>query len=114
MLGKFWYETGGCYYNKPGKVRVAICGICRAKMKVERNVLAHTCFAEAMAGKKRRVDFFFCPRSREDWHKQIEELKMDVQRESISAWNNPIQFKKMKRAAKKEILNLLRLVERAL
>ncbi len=107
MLEKFWYGTGSHYFPEPGKIKVATCGICNARMTVRRNVLGPTCFAEAMAGRKHRHDSFWCPRQKEAWHERIHRLKMDVYHEAINR-RDPIGLEKMKRAAKKEILNLLK------
>jgi len=107
MLEKFWYETGSNYFPEPGKIKVATCGICKAQMEVERDALRATCLAEALAGRKHRCDYFFCSRQNEAWHQRIHCLKMDVYREAINR-HDLINLEKMKKAAKKEILKLLK------
>ena len=107
MLEKFWYGTGSQYFSKPGTEKVATCGICNAKMKVRRNVLVSTCLAEALAGRKHRSDHFSCPRQNESWHERIYCLKTDVYKEARDH-RDSIGLEKMKKAAKKEILKLLK------
>ena len=72
--------NNGCYFPAPGKVRKAECGICDAKMNVERNVFGPTGFAEAMGKGGHLHDSFYCPNYSEEWHKKIVDMKMSAYR----------------------------------
>ena len=103
-----WYGNGGYFFPDPGKVKTVKCGVCNSLMKVERNLYSATSWAESMARRKHKHDYVFCPNLKENWHKRIYRLKMGVYHEEIRHHNEPIGLKKMKKAAKKEILKLLK------
>ncbi|MEK7076174.1 MAG: hypothetical protein AAB941_00720 [Patescibacteria group bacterium] len=101
-----WHGNGGHCYPAPGTVKTVKCGVCGTQMKVKRNVLGCTSWAESMGGGKHLHDRFKCPNLNEDWHKRIYRLKMDVYREEMDDCD-PIGLKKMRQVAEKEIIELL-------
>lgn len=101
-----WHGNGGRCYPVPGTVKEVKCGVCGGQMKVERNVLGATSWAESMGCEKHLHDSFSCLNINKDWHKRIYRLKMDVYREEISQ-DDPIGLEKMKQKAKEEIMKIL-------
>lgn len=100
-----WYGNDGRCNPTPGTIENAECGVCGARMNVERNVLGTTGFAEAVFGRKHRYDRFTCPRREENWHKRIYHLKMDVY---VAEINGAINYEEKKKSAGKEIIKLLK------
>ena len=103
-----WYGNSGRFTPNAGSVKTANCDVCGKRLNVTRNLDGATGWAESMARRKHKYDLFFCPNLKENWHKRIYRLKMDVYHEQTSHHDDPIGLKKMKQAAKKEILKLLR------
>lgn len=54
------------------------CGVCNAKLDVEKNKTGATAFAEAMAGKTHQYDLYTCPNHKELWHIQISLLQREL------------------------------------
>ena len=102
-----WHGNNGRCFPLPGIVKTAECGICGIDMNVDRNILGSTSWAESMGGRKHRHDSFKCPNIGKDWHKRIYRLKTNVYLEELDS-NDPIGYEQKKKAAKKEILELLK------
>ena len=73
-----WYGNQGRCGPEPGTVKTAKCGVCGKQMKVERNVLGATSWAESMAGRKHLYDSFRCPNIDKGWHERIVNLKVEA------------------------------------
>ena len=99
-----WYGNDGRANYEPGIVKTVDCGVCNIQINVERNILGPTSFAEAMAGRSRRYDRFTCIHVKENWHKRIYRLKIDVYLAEIDGEDNRNEIKK---AAEEEIIKLL-------
>lgn len=107
--GKFkidWRGNDGRARPAPGTAKSIKCGVCGINMKVERNVLGATSFAESVAKGHHRHDSFICIYKEKIWHRKITKLKMEVYLAKID--DNPFRDE-IKSAAKKKILKLLKL-----
>jgi len=107
MLKIDWYGNIGYCFPDPGKVKSVVCGVCNIEMGVKRNVLGPTCWAMAMAGRKRRHDSFRCPNYGEDWHFKIEKLKRNVYTAECNHLN-AVDLEKLKRSTAREIRKILK------
>lgn len=106
-----WHGNYGYLFPEPGEIKTAECGICGVQMHVERNVLGPTSWAGAIAGKRRRHDFFKCPKAEERWHVLIHELKTEVYVSEIGVAENIItraDYWRKKRMAAKKIRAILK------
>ncbi len=99
-----WHGNGGRCYPAPGTVKTANCGVCGMQMKVQRNVVGCTSWAESMARETHKHDRFTCPNINKSWHRRIYELKVDVYLAEIHNTSNKNEIKKV---AEKEIIKLL-------
>lgn len=62
-------------WAEPENVEAPKCHCCGATCTIERNVLGYTCFASAMAKKKKLHDAIRCPNEGKDWHRRARELQ---------------------------------------
>lgn len=65
----------GSAHPDPGQYESMTCGICGAKMDVERDVVGPRSWAGFKAKQHVKHDFFSCPHRAEDWHKQADALQ---------------------------------------
>lgn len=99
-----WHGNDGRANYELGTIETANCGICSAQMNVEHSVLGATSRAEAAAGKKHRHNCFTCPNLKEEWHRKIYLLKIDMYKAEI---NQDTDYEERKIVAEKEIIRIL-------
>ena len=101
-----WKGNGGQCFPNPGEVKKAKCGICGARMNVERNVHGPTGFAEAMGGLAHLHDEFNCPHLMESWHMRIVVLKYEAYARCYFL-NNKEETEEIVEALEKKIKKIL-------
>jgi hypothetical protein len=84
-MNKTLGDTQDIYTPDPGEAEEPVhCGVCGAKMLVDKNQYGPTSSIMAMSGSKRHYDFFHCPAREESWHKQVVALRQE-KRKTASA-----------------------------
>lgn len=70
------------YTPEPGTTHdPQFCGVCGTEMPVRRNVLGHWSYAEAVGNSPKTYrDVYECPHHKDDWHRQVLELRREANR----------------------------------
>lgn len=67
------------FFEKLGEVQERYCQVCGTKCKVKRDQLGATSYLGSLAKVKTPHDYFYCPYSDKDWHKQALELILAIE-----------------------------------
>jgi hypothetical protein len=68
----------GYRWAEPGKVASAVCKVCGAGCRIDRNVFGPTNHASAIGGLKHLHDHIWCPNAGAEWHNQAVELRREI------------------------------------
>lgn len=99
-----WHGNRGYAFPAPGTREAIKCGACNVDMKVKRNAIGPTSFAESVSNGFHMHDYFTCPNLEKIWHKQICKLKIDIYLTKI---NRDPFYDEKKLKARKKITKLL-------
>jgi hypothetical protein len=67
------------FFEEPREIRERYCKVCGTLCEVKRNQTGPTGWVEAMARRARLHDFFYCPHSKKEWHKQALKIVLAIE-----------------------------------